>query len=709
MYYNNRLQPCRTAVSSIGTAPASCGDGTSYGNVLDYTYNFNAGVSDNGNVIGITNNLTKYTSTDRSQQFTYDALNRIFQAGTVSTSGANCWGEQYNYDRWANLLSIGQWSPNYNGCTQESGFSITATANNQISGFCYDAAGNLLAYSPSPCTPVYTYNAENQLTSTAGVTYSYDADGKRVEKSNGTLYWYGTSGDPMVETDASGNLAYEYIFFDGKRIAYRNSLNHVNYYFANHLGSATVMTEVNGVACFATDYYPFGQERDNAQATNYLQESSEFDQSPWQNFDAGTPTITPDAATAPDGTATADKIAFPVGVNSRRVQDFNPVVPGGAAQKTFTFSIWMRVDAPLTVRFDLEDRVSGNYNHTSAIVNVTTQWQQFSVTRTMRAGIDASWAEIGNLYNNAVTTTIYVWGAQVSEATIGCDPSFKFTGKERDSESGLDNFGARYDSSLYGRFMTPDPIFASPAHLADPQMWNEYAYAGNNPLSITDPTGLDFYLTCDHNDDNQNTCHEVQNGSQKAWVQGTTDSSGSFTADRIANDANGNLVDINHDNAAYTGTFDVSGVHFSSANGSGNGQFIDGSNETDVNGGGIFSGLVGKFASDCGGSCQARGSLYELQPGSGALGRAENSLHQQSAFDVWIDGLSGAHAKGPQWVDGQGRVHVIQDESGPNAGKTELHFEGHPRDNSSLALHMVDTIGDLASGRAATEKNRPLP
>jgi RHS repeat-associated protein len=32
----------------------------------------------------------------------------------------------------------------------------------------------------------------------------------------------------------------------------------------------------------------------------------------------------------------------------------------------------------------------------------------------------------------------------------------KFTGKERDSESGLDNFGARYNSSQFGRFMTPD-------------------------------------------------------------------------------------------------------------------------------------------------------------------------------------------------------------------------------------------------------------
>jgi RHS repeat-associated protein len=33
-----------------------------------------------------------------------------------------------------------------------------------------------------------------------------------------------------------------------------------------------------------------------------------------------------------------------------------------------------------------------------------------------------------------------------------------FAGKERDPESGLDNFGARYDASSFGRFMSPDPI-----------------------------------------------------------------------------------------------------------------------------------------------------------------------------------------------------------------------------------------------------------
>jgi RHS repeat-associated protein len=66
----------------------------------------------------------------------------------------------------------------------------------------------------------------------------------------------------------------------------------------------------------------------------------------------------------------------------------------------------------------------------------------------------------------------------------------KFTGKERDSESGLDDFGARYYASTMGRFVTPDPLMAS-THVSDPQTWNRYAYALNNPLRYVDPDGLE--------------------------------------------------------------------------------------------------------------------------------------------------------------------------------------------------------------------------
>ncbi len=70
---------------------------------------------------------------------------------------------------------------------------------------------------------------------------------------------------------------------------------------------------------------------------------------------------------------------------------------------------------------------------------------------------------------------------------------YKFTGKERDTESGLDNFGARYYSSTQGRFMSPDwaakPEAVPYSDLENPQSLNLYSYVGNNPLSVTDPDG----------------------------------------------------------------------------------------------------------------------------------------------------------------------------------------------------------------------------
>ena len=182
----------------------------------------------------------------------------------------------------------------------------------------------------------YACNAEGQMTSAAGVTYAYDGDGKRVQKSSGKLYWYGMGSDTLDESDASGNITNEYVFFGGKRIARRDVCSgNIFYYFADHLGTSRVVTNAAGTVLDDSDFYPFGGER--------------------------------------------------------------------------------------------------------AIVSSS-----------------------GNTY--------------------------KFTGKERDTESGLDNFGARYFGSNLGRFMSPDPPLLD-QHIADPQSWNLYSYARNNPLSYIDPTG----------------------------------------------------------------------------------------------------------------------------------------------------------------------------------------------------------------------------
>jgi RHS repeat-associated protein len=66
--------------------------------------------------------------------------------------------------------------------------------------------------------------------------------------------------------------------------------------------------------------------------------------------------------------------------------------------------------------------------------------------------------------------------------------TWQSTGKERDPESGLDYFLARYYSSAYGRFVTIDPLSRS-ASPPLPQTWNRYTYTLNNPLKFVDPTG----------------------------------------------------------------------------------------------------------------------------------------------------------------------------------------------------------------------------
>lgn len=345
LVYNDRLQPC-WMYATTGTAlpwnSTLCGGSATTGSILDLKYNFNLGAGDNGNVIGITNDR----DSTRSQTLAYDSLNRIATAGTVNTSGTNCWGETYGIDAWANLSSLALPSIYSTSCGHDTPFSYTIGNNNQLpsgSGFTYDAAGNLMASG----TGSYAHNAENQMTSAdvGGVTttYSYDGDGRRVQKSSGTIYWYGVGDDALDETNLSGSLTNEYVLFGGQRIARRDSSGNVYYYFADHLGtSREIVQAAQTTACYDADFYPYG----------------------------------------------------------------------------------------------------GEIVHT-----------------------------------NSCTTS----------------QSYKFTHKERDSESGLDNFGARFYNSGFGRFMSPDweaKATAVPyADFGDPQTLNLYGYVRNNPLSKTDLDG----------------------------------------------------------------------------------------------------------------------------------------------------------------------------------------------------------------------------
>ncbi len=258
--YDVRLQPCRMTASTAGAIPTNCDN--SSGNVLDLRYYYDLWIGDNGNVTKIAN----FRDQTRNQFFTYDGLNRLTSA---QNGGSNCsvtviggqtkfWGNSYTYDAWGNLMQ-----KQATKCQAEN-LNTAVNQLNRLQSFNYDAAGNLTG---DNLGTTYVYDSENRISSSSGFTYTYDADGNRAQKVNGnttpatgTLYWYMSLG-VVAESDLSGNLQSEYIFFNGERVARKDFPGGaISYYFSDHLKTATVITDSTGHIKSESDYYPWGGE-----------------------------------------------------------------------------------------------------------------------------------------------------------------------------------------------------------------------------------------------------------------------------------------------------------------------------------------------------------------------------------------------------------------------------------------------------------------
>jgi RHS repeat-associated protein len=405
---------------------------------IDKSYSYGAVHQNNGNVISITNNK----DATRTQTFSYDMLNRIASGSSAASTGALSWGETYSIDAWGNLMIAPITGKTHGGLFQHAG-----DINNRATGLGYDAAGNLTNYT---APGQYAYDPENRIQSTAGVTYTYDADGNRVEKSGGavsTLYWYGAPGI-IAESDLSGTLKSEYVFFNGKRLA-RIDLpaGSVHYYLSDHLNSTSMVVNGAGAVEDESDYSPFG--------TEYVLTSS-------------------------------------------------------------------------------------GLNH------------------------------------------------------------FKFTSKERDTESQLDYFSARYYGNALGRFITPDPLGG---HYEDPQTLNKYSYVRNNPVTLTDPTGLDIWLKGCGKD--SSTC--------KDNYVGTTDDKGKFTRTHLTGDQTKDAtlgahgITVTQGDKKYEGVWDTN----------------KGENGTvTVAGEGALKGYNANVNGNCGGTCVASGEIKSADPKAGNITKA---------------------------------------------------------------------------------------
>lgn len=252
-----RLNPCRINLNSSSTFLATCADATPNGNVQDYGYAFGTwGSSYNGNV----SNWWGAGTQGFNRTYTYDNLNRLGSYSSPSDP-SGCYGLSWNYDRWGNRTD-----QNYTSGTCGTSH-LTYNTSNQITstGYEYDAAGNLIDGG------YFSYDAENRVVAVNGgatASYTYDADGRRVQKVAGgatTNYVQDLSGNILAETQG-GTLTKGYAYLNGQLIAqYDNGTTH--FLQTDHLGSARVLTGVNGCVAESLDYLPFGELNSNGSAT----------------------------------------------------------------------------------------------------------------------------------------------------------------------------------------------------------------------------------------------------------------------------------------------------------------------------------------------------------------------------------------------------------------------------------------------------------
>jgi len=279
--------------------------------------------------------------------------------------------------------------------------------------------------------------------------------------------------------------------------------------------------------------------------------------------------------------------------------------------------------------------------------------------------------------------------------------AYKFTGKERDSESGLDNFGKRYNASSMGRFMTPDPLVlqrlpenAFMLHLGKPQSWNKYAYVMNNPLTLTDPTGLDFYLTCSQT---SSTCQGGHVGTT------TTDANGkrTFTATVITS------ASLQNPNSGVTGTVNEGGVKITTASGTYTGQFINGTPAATLQGSGALTNFTFNITGQNPGNLLRGTWQYNGTP--------EQAAQQMSSHGAWtypLDVINPFHPSSQQYRfsdpnDPSGpSIHISQPlgvglgivngfsigaTTFPSASEGEFHVDSH----GTIGGHIQDVIDVL--------------
>jgi RHS repeat-associated protein len=444
--------------------------------------------------------------------YSYDNFNRLTQVSEDTGNSSYNWQQSYTMDRWGNRkidynntssgLPRPQFDvdPNTNRLTVPSGQSGAMT---------YDNAGNLT-------TDSYTgqgdrkYDAENRMTqawsNSRWQTYTYDGSGQRVRRNvNGVETWqvYGLGGELVAEYVPSAPATIpdkEYGYRNGQLLVTASAVDLALGKTATQSSTFYIMTA--NLAVDGNTNGDFWGGMTSATADYGYQDWWQVDLGSSQSI--GSIQVWPRTDCCPEHTANFYVL---VSDNVFTSTDLNTTLNQAGVSAYYTSG---NGGTPTTV----------NVNRSGRYVRVQRSDSQYLVlaeVKVLASTADLRWMvtdqlgtprmifdKMGSL--SAMTRHDYLPFGEEVYASTGLRtttqgytaPGYtatdkarqKFIEQERDAETGMDYMHARYFVSTQGRFTSVDPLGAS-ANAGNPQSWNRYSYALNNPLRYNDPSGLE--------------------------------------------------------------------------------------------------------------------------------------------------------------------------------------------------------------------------
>jgi RHS repeat-associated protein len=448
----------------------------------DVTYTYDTATNGKGRLTSVSSSVSVYNYSG------YDALGRVTGSSQV-TDGVTYSMPNYQYDLAGNPTSQ----------TYPSGRVVTTT---------YDNAGRLSQVSGQKPD-------ENNKTYLTSPTYS--AHGAMTEVKLGNNLWEHTSFNTRLQpteiglgtqpggvdrlklnysygsTNNNGNVLSQTITIPGGQTLSQS----YTYDALNRLKSAE---EMNGGSqswkqTFIYDRYGnrnFDTTNTTANALGALLTIDQAD----NRFTAGQGSILYDSAgnltrdfnghafgydsenkqVSYDGGASANGTDYKYDGDGRRVKKVN-----GIAQATTVFV------------YSAIGQIVAEYDNSSSSSSGGTSYLTSDNLGTPRVITDSSGAVKARHDHLPFGEEIGLSGGRTSlQGYVVDNVRQKFTQIERDAETGLDYFLARYYSSSQGRFTSADPVLMTMTRLADPQAINLYVYVRNNPLKYSDPDGKEF-------------------------------------------------------------------------------------------------------------------------------------------------------------------------------------------------------------------------